>query len=140
MRLEHINLVVSDLDKTLTFYQAAFPHWHVRGQGQMNWYGKDRRWLHFGDDEQYITFNDGGEGENRDLSSQQLGLAHFAFTTSNLQSLIDRLKQAGFTRSSGGKQLTGRRNAYFIDPTGFEVEFVQYTADDPAIRNLYEDE
>ena len=29
--LEHINLVVSDIEKRLAFYQAAFPNWHVRG-------------------------------------------------------------------------------------------------------------
>ncbi|MFQ3267278.1 MAG: putative enzyme related to lactoylglutathione lyase [Colwellia sp.] len=28
---KHINLVVSDIEKSLTFYQAAFPHWHLRG-------------------------------------------------------------------------------------------------------------
>ena len=27
MHLEHLNLVVSDIPKSLEFYQAAFPHW-----------------------------------------------------------------------------------------------------------------
>lgn len=31
IHLEHINLVVDDIPAALRFYQAAFPHWRVRG-------------------------------------------------------------------------------------------------------------
>jgi len=75
--LEHINLVVSDIDQSLTFYKAAFSHWKVREKGQATWSGKERNWLHFGDDSQYLTFNDNGVGSNRDLAGHQVGLAHY---------------------------------------------------------------
>ena len=50
--LEHLNLVVQDIPSALTFYQAAFPHWRVRDSGKSEWYGKQRKWLHFGDEYQ----------------------------------------------------------------------------------------
>lgn len=137
MHLEHINLVVNNIPKTLAFYQAAFPHWHIRGQGEAKWYDKDRNWLHFGDDYNYLTFNDDGEGENRDLSGHQVGLAHFAFVTDNLASVIARLEKAGYPIAKPGAEDEFRRNIYFVDPSGYEVEFVEYLSDVPSERNRY---
>ncbi|MFV7769099.1 VOC family protein [Shewanella marisflavi] len=137
IHLEHINLVVTDIDRALNFYRAAFPHWTVRGGGQGSWYGKPRNWIHFGDEYQYIAFNDDGEGENRDLKGHQVGLAHFAFVTQDLDGVITRLNQAGFEVDKEGQEDPYRRNVYFIDPNGYEVEFVQYLSDLPAQRNRY---
>ncbi len=58
IQLEHVNLVVKDIPEMLKFYQAAFPHWHVRDEGQGEWSGKPRNWLHFGDEYQYIALSD----------------------------------------------------------------------------------
>ena len=135
LQLEHINLVVNDIPETLRFYQAALPHWQVRDEGDSPWYGKPRKWLHFGDDYQYLTFNDNGEGEPRDLTGHQPGLAHFAFVTNNMDAMIERLAEAGFDIAKDGAGEPHRRNVYFIDPTGIEVEFVQYLSDLPAQRN-----
>lgn len=136
LHLEHLNLVVNDIESTLAFYQAAFPHWRVRDSGESEWYGQKRRWLHFGDDYQYLTFNDDGVGDNRDLSGHQPGLAHFAFATNNIAAVIERLTAAGFPVDKDGADEPFRKNAYFIDPAGFEVEFVQYLSDLPQERNL----
>lgn len=138
MQLEHLNLVVDDMDKTLEFYQAAIPHWYIRGEGQGEWYGTYRRWLHFGDDYQFLTFNDNGLGKNRNLESNNMGLAHFAFVTNNLDALVRRLADAGFEVDKIGQTAKFRKNVYYIDPNGYEVEFVEYFSDIPAERNLYE--
>ena len=135
MHLEHLNLVVRDIPKTLAFYKAAFPHWRIRNQGRADWYGVERNWVHFGDDYQYLTFNDDGTGDNRDLSGHQTGLAHFAYTTEDLQAVIDRLEVAGFAVAKDGAENRFRKNVYFIDPNGFEVEFVEYLSDLPEERN-----
>ena len=135
MYLEHLNLVVKDIEKALAFYKAAFPHWRIRAQGQAEWYGVERKWVHFGDDFQYLTFNDDGSGENRDLSGHQPGLAHFAYVTDNLQAVIDRLDAAGFKVAKPGADNRFRKNVYFVDPDGFEVEFVEYLSDLPSERN-----
>ena len=133
--LEHVNLVVSNIEKTLTFYQAAFPHWSVRTQGKGEWSGKPRNWLHFGDDYQYIAFSDHGEGENRVLEGHQVGLAHFAYVVDNLDAMIERLHEAGFSIDKEGAEEPYRKNIYFVDPAGFEVEFVEYLTDIPILRN-----
>lgn len=134
--LEHVNLVVSDLDATLRFYQTAFPHWQVRAKGEGQWYGKPRTWLHFGDDFQYIAMSGNGTGENRDLEGHQVGLAHFAFATSNLEALVERLQAGGYAIAKPGSDEPFRKNIYFVDPAGFEVEFVEYLSDLPEQRNL----
>jgi predicted enzyme related to lactoylglutathione lyase len=134
--IEHLNLVVSDIPAALSFYQAAFPHWRIRDSGTSEWSGKSRKWLHFGDDNQYLTFNDNGVGNNRDLAGHQTGLAHFAFVTDNIDAMISRLADAGFAVAKDGAEEPYRRNVYFVDPAGFEVEFVEYLSDLPQQRNL----
>ncbi|MEH6635438.1 MAG: VOC family protein [Halioglobus sp.] len=135
MHLEHVNLVVTDIEQSLKFYRAAFPHWHIRDQGKGEWYGKPRTWVHFGDDYQYLVFNDHGAGENRDLRGHQVGLAHFAFVTNAIDAVINRLEKAGFAVAKDGADEPFRRNVYFIDPDGFEVEFIEYLSDLPQQRN-----
>ena len=83
-----------------------------------------------------MTFNDNGDGDNRDLTGHQPGLAHFAFVTGNIDAVIKRLAAAGFPVDKDGADEPFRKNAYFIDPDGFEVEFVEYLSDLPEQRNL----
>ncbi|NVJ67868.1 MAG: VOC family protein [Gammaproteobacteria bacterium] len=135
IQLEHINLVVSDIDSMLHFYGAAFPHWKVRSRGDGDWYGKPRHWLHFGDEYNYIALSDNGEGDNRNLEGHQVGLAHFAFVTNDLDAMIKRLTDAGYPIHKPGTDSHYRKNIYFLDPQGFEVEFVQYLSDIPSERN-----
>ena len=79
--------------------------------------------------------SDHGEGENRQLSGHQVGFAHFAYVTDDIDGVIKRLTDAGFSTKAGAEE-PYRRNIYFVDPAGFEIEFVQYLSDDPALRNL----
>ena len=135
MYLEHINLVVNDMQAMLDFYRAAFPHWRIRQHGHSDWYGKPRRWLHFGDDNHYIALSDNGEQTNRQLDGHQIGLAHFCYVTLLLKATVQRLQQAGYPVAKWGPEHAFRRNVYFIDPAGFEVEFVEYLSDLPCERN-----
>ena len=135
MRLEHINLVVNDMETTLKFYKVAFPHWQVRVSGESEWYGKKRHWCHFGDDYNYLSLNDNGVGENRDLKGHTPGLAHFGYETKDLDGLINRLKDSGYQPRTFGQENAWRKNAYYIDPDGNEVEFIEYLSDLPKQRN-----
>jgi catechol 2,3-dioxygenase-like lactoylglutathione lyase family enzyme len=137
-RLEHANIVVTRIGPTLAFLEAAFPHWRVRGGGDGEWYGKPRKWLHFGDDHFYITLNDNGEGPQRDLAGHAPGLAHIGFEVTSIAEIEKRLAKAGYEPSIRGEEGPGRRNLYYIDPEGLEFEFVEYLSDDPAVRNAYE--
>jgi len=135
MKLEHVNLVIKDIEVSLRFYQAALPHWYIRSKGVGQWSGVDRNWVHFGDNYQYIALNDNGVGENRDLSGHQVGLAHFSFVTLNLDAVIARLKKVGFEVDKYGPENEFRKNVYFLDPDGYEVEFVEYFSDLPEEQN-----
>ena len=116
MYLEHVNLVVANMDATLNFYRAAFPHWRVRDEGQGEWYGKPRKWVHFGDDHHYLALSDHGEGESRSLEGHSVGLAHFAYVTDNLDAVVARLSNAGYAVAKAGATEPFRKNVYFIDP------------------------
>jgi catechol 2,3-dioxygenase-like lactoylglutathione lyase family enzyme len=139
MRFEHVNLRVRDIERSLRFYRAAFPHWRIRGGGSGTRDERPERWVHFGDAHSYIAFCDGGTGQNRDLGGAQVGMAHFAFETVDLDGLVQRLSEAGFQPSSPGTDDPHRRNIYYIDNDGFEIEFVEYGSDEPKKRNRYDD-
>ncbi len=136
-KLEHANLVVTDIEPTLTFLKAAFPAWRVRGGGDGHWYGTPRRWLHFGSDDSYITLNAPGDGEQRNLKGNTPGLAHLGFEVASVERMIDRLREAGYEPSHLGETHPHRRNVYYIDPEGLEFEFIEYMSDMPAEKNLY---
>ncbi|WP_019614609.1 VOC family protein [Psychromonas ossibalaenae] len=135
IRLEHINIVVKDIQNSLTFYQAAFPDWKVRDSGQSEWYGVPRNWLHFGDNSTYITLNDDADSPARERSAHQAGIAHLGFESSNIKALQARLENAGFKHHTHGDDNPFRHNIYYLDPDGLEVEFVQYFSDLTAQRN-----
>ncbi|MDC0603109.1 VOC family protein [Aliiglaciecola sp.] len=140
-RIEHLNITVQDMTTTLRFYQAAFPHWSIRQKGSNNWFGQQRNWLHFGDDYTYLTFNDGGTGrildKNKSLDKRDspIGIGHFAFEVTNLDNLKSKMLKAGFEPHDYGAKNPYRKNCYFIDPNGLEMEFVEYASDQPSLRN-----
>jgi len=135
MYLVRFNLFVDDFVAMRDFYKAAFRHWCIRRQGEGVWYVKARKWLHFGDDFQYLALSDNGEQHNRDLTGHQIGLAHFAYVTNNIAAVISRLEDAGCSIDKPGAENPFRKNVYFIYPAGFEVDFVEYLSDIPNERN-----
>ena len=138
MRIEHINLVTTDIEKVTAFLKIAFPHWQVRGQGKSDWYGKPRTWLHYGEDDFYVAISDNGVGPNRDLAEHSQGLAHIGFVVDDLEGLMARYRAQGIEPSVAETINPARRNVYYIDPAGFELEFVEYTSDIPSERHHYD--
>jgi len=139
MRIEHVNLVVTEIEPTMAFLNIAFPHWGIRGKGQSDWYGKPRTWLHFGEDDFYVALSDNGEGEYRDLKGHKPGLAHIGFVIDDMDGLMARYHAQGIEPSVGPTIGSSRMNVYYIDPAGFEFEFTQYLSDIPAERHNYDE-
>ncbi len=136
-RLEHVNLVVHDVDATLRFILTAFPDWRVRGSGTGEWYGHPRKWLHVGTDDYYITLNSGTDAPVRDLTGNDPGLAHIGFEVDDCDALKERLVSGGYEVATLGGDHPFRKTVYFIDPAGLEFEFIQYLSEIPAEKNLY---
>jgi len=137
IRLEHVNLVVKNMAATLDFIQTAFPAWKVRGKGESEWYGKKRKWLHVGTDEYYITLNEGNGEKNRDLKGHSPGLAHVGFVVDDMAEISNRLQAKGYEIATIGPDHPHRKTIYFIDPSGFEFEFMQYLSKKPEEKNMY---
>ena len=136
-RLEHVNLVVPQIDPTLEFLECALPDWKVRGEGKSDWYGRERRWLHFGTDDFYITLNEPAEGVNRDLRGHTPGLAHIGIEVEDSDAVAKRLKDKGYPVSTIGADHPFRKTIYFFDPAGFEFEFIEYLSQRPEEKNQY---
>ncbi len=141
-KLEHTNLIVTDIDPTVAFLTAAFPSWHIRGEGNQPYAGMARRWVHLGDDDFYLALtafdiDPKDKGHQRDLSSPTPGLAHIGFEVSSLDDVVARLKEAGFEPDHLGADHPHRKNIYYIDGEGLEFEFVEYLSSDPEKRNSY---
>ncbi|GIU47234.1 glyoxalase [Shewanella sairae] len=141
VRLEHVNLVVKDIQPTLAFLLTAFPEWRIRGEGEMNWAGGEhtssRHWLHIGDDDYYLTLNNGAIGQIRDIKGIEPGVAHIGFIVDDLQAVIDRLAAEGISPDIKGRLHPFRQTVYYNDPAGFQFEFLQYASDKPSEKNMY---
>lgn len=135
--LEHLNLTVDDLEATTRFILTALPSWRLRGQGEMDWYGKRIAWRHVGDDHFYLALQEGGEGAAPAWDSHQLGAKHVGFVVPDVKALVQRLVQAGFPLDHWGADVPTRLSAYLMAPGGLQCEFVEYRTDDLAARQSY---
>lgn len=131
--MEHINITVNDLDKTVQFLQTAFPDFKVRGGGDTG----VRRWAHVGTDHTYVAINQGVAHAEKNYNST--GFNHVGFVVDDVNGLADRLLSAGYERSYPKQNQQFRIRDYFLDAEGNEYEFVQYLSDNPAERNTYND-
>ena len=138
MYLEHANITVADVERSMQFFKTAFPHFSIRGEGTTVRLGKVQRWVHFGTDDYYIAL------ENAILPSPdnhktyiQPGINHLGFVVDDVEGVIDRLTRAGYRRGIEVVPHPHRKRAYFFDDDGNEYEFVQYFSDKPQERNDY---
>jgi catechol 2,3-dioxygenase-like lactoylglutathione lyase family enzyme len=121
VHLEHALLDVTDIDRTLAFYRTLLPDWVIRWEGS----GGEGRWVHFGPPGEgqpgYLSLYEmqGAKGDDSDLRIEHIGFAH-----PDVAGLVERLAKheiIATDRIDDGKY----RRAYFADPDGHELEFVQ---------------
>ncbi len=121
MRLEHVNLTVSDLDRSIASY-CDLLDFHVRWKGAID---VDRLGAHVGNDEVYLAlFQATGPG---DVEHDYLkpGVNHFGFVVDDLEAKRARLGELGGSVHLEADYEPGHR-IYFFDPDGHEVELVEY--------------
>ena len=121
MFIEHVNLTVSDLDRSIAFY-CDLLELQVRWKGPID---AGRLGAHVGDERCYLAlFQAAAEGRvTQDYGRP--GLNHFGFVVDDLDEVRGRLERLGGVVHFEPNYEPGRR-AYFLDPDGHEVELVQY--------------
>jgi catechol 2,3-dioxygenase-like lactoylglutathione lyase family enzyme len=137
VRLEHANLCVRDIEEMTRFLRTAFPEFRVRHEGDDPF---GARWIHLGTDDTYLALvSSRREPAERWVPySQKPGTNHLGYEVSDVEGLRMRLLEAGYEESSVPNAHPYRKRVYFRDPEDNDWEFVEYSSDDPALRNDYE--
>ena len=122
-RLEHVNLTVSDPERTARALCALFD-WRVRWQGASRNGGTT---FHVGADDAYLAVYslDGAPGEGAPSHTTKGGLNHIGVLVDDLDLTERRVREAGYTPYGHDDYDPGRR-FYFRDADGVEFEVVSY--------------
>lgn len=121
-RLEHVNLTVSDADRTAALLMRLFG-WRVRWSDPAMAGG---RTVHVGTDEQYLALYTGASSSGPPLGwTKGKPFNHVAVTVDDLDAAERRVIEAGLTPINHGDYEPGRR-FYFVDSDGIEFEIVSY--------------
>ena len=120
MYLEHVNLTVSDLDRSVALY-CDLLGLHVRWKGLID---GERLGAHVGDDRCYLALFQASAPGRAEQDYSRPGLNHLGFVVPDLDEARRRLEQLGATVHYEADYEPGRR-AYFLDPDGHEVELVE---------------
>ena len=119
-RIEHVNLTVSDLDRSIALFETLFG-WHVRIRDM---HGVRREFAHVDAEDTYLAlWADGG-----DYSGQQKGkpMNHVGIEVDDLDVVERRVVEAGLKPFSHSEYDPGPRSFYFFDWDGIEFEVVSY--------------
>ena len=129
-QLEHANIRVSDIDKTVSFLITAMPNFKVRGGDTQG----DEKWVHIGTDSTYLCLN---EDKAEAQPETGPGLNHLGFIVDDAAAVAARLEDAGYKQGFLTPDHPHRKRIYFLDGNGVDWEFVQYFSDDASQRNDY---
>lgn len=121
--LEHVNITVSDPDRTATMLNSLFG-WHERWRGAAKDSGLS---IHVGGDNFYlVVYSKQNIGPNTgDPGGVVGGLNHVGVVVDDLDAAEAKVIDAGFKPHSHADYEPGRR-FYFDDADGIEFEVVAY--------------
>ena len=137
MYLEHANITVSNLQRSVEFFQTAFPEFKIRGgdNGQ-----ESKEWLHLGDDNTYLALSQGKEKKGYNpYDTKSNGINHLGFVVQDIDDVVGRLLDAGYERTYPRTKHKARIREYFRDFDGNEFEFIEYLTKNIAERNSFVD-
>ena len=120
LRIEHVNLTVTDPEATATLLQSIFG-WRVRWSGPAR---DDGRVVHVGTDRHYLAlYAPPGDEPRRYPKGEPLN--HVGIEVADLDATEAKVVAAGLRPFAHGDYEPGRR-FYFLDPDGIEFEIVSY--------------
>ena len=122
LRIEHVNVTVSDPDRAASLMQAVFG-WRIRWRGPAMAGG---RTIHVGSDDHYIALYAPAPTARADAFARGRPLNHIGVEVDDLDTTEARVLEAGLRPFSHGDYDPGRR-FYFLDPDGIEYEVISYS-------------
>ena len=122
--LEHVNITVSDNKKVADLLSTLFD-WHIRWQGSAI---DDGHTIHVGAQDSYLAVYTKGAASESDITSynQKGGLNHVGVVVDDLDTVEERVLNAGFKTYSHGDYEPGKR-FYFDGPDDIEFEVISYS-------------
>jgi catechol 2,3-dioxygenase-like lactoylglutathione lyase family enzyme len=133
LRIQHVGLVVSDLERSRRFYAGALGLEEVPRPRN---FAFDGAWFRFGGTELHLLAEahttggagyDAGEGAARGLTT------HVAFQVDDLAGAIDRLAVHGVELAGGPlPRGDGYDQVFLLDPDGYVLELFQHTDADQS--------
>ena len=121
-RIEHVNVTVTDADRTAALLQKLFG-WRIRWSGSAQNGG---RTVHVGSDDQYLAvYSDSRRTYTQDDFIKGRPLNHVGIEVDDLDTTEAKVVEAGLVPFNHGDYEPGRR-FYFFDPDGTEYEVVSY--------------
>ncbi len=122
VRIEHVNLTVSDPSRTADMLMALFG-WHIRWQGPAMSGG---RTIHVGSDTDYLAvYAMQPDASARAGFAKGAPLNHVGIEVDDLDAIERKVIARGLVPFSHGDYEPGRR-FYFFDLDGIEYEIVSY--------------
>ena len=134
MRLQHVGLVVSDLERSRRFYAEALGLEEVPRPPNFTFAGA---WFRFGEYELHLLAEadtTGGAGQGDAGPGASRGLTHhLAFEVDDLHAACGRLEEAGVPLAGGPMPRgDGFVQVFFLDPDGYVLEYFQRTDEDQS--------
>lgn len=123
-RIEHVNITVSDIDRTAAMLMELF-EWRIRWRGPALAGGAT---IHVGADDTYLAVYMPPGGASAPKSyAKSMPLNHVGVVVDDLDETERRAKALGLTPFNHGDYEPGRR-FYFFDADGIEYEVVSYAS------------
>ena len=134
MRIQHVGLVVSDLERSRGFYRDALGLEEVPRPAS---FAFDGAWFRFGGTEIHLlseAHTTGGAGQGDAGPGVALGLTqHLAFEVDDLGEACERLATVGVSLDGGPMPRgDGVVQVFFRDPDGYVLELFQRTEEDQS--------
>jgi catechol 2,3-dioxygenase-like lactoylglutathione lyase family enzyme len=121
-RIEHVNVTVSDIDRTASMLMELFG-WRVRWRGLAANGGST---IHVGDDVNYLAvYAEPGGPHAAKQHAKGRPLNHIGIEVDDLGEIERKVKAFGLKPFGHGDYEPGRR-FYFFDADGIEYEIVSY--------------
>ena len=121
MRIEHVNMTVSNVAASADFYRQVFG-FETRWEGLT---GSGLRAIHLGTDDSYLSLFEARGPGSAPADYGSVGFNHLGFVVEDLDAYRGTLDRMGVAVQVPEDYDPGRR-LYFFDPDGIEIELVEY--------------